>query len=371
MSELGAIDADAVIVGSGPAGSAAAIGLAQSGRSVLVLAREGNPVTRIGESLSPDAKPLLQQLGVWRSFVADGHLPCHGNASSWDTAELRYFDFIHNPHGHAWHLDRAKFERSLAHRAHQLGVRKSVTTVRGATYSDGAWHVRMGGGDRSVTARIVLDATGRSSWFARRQGARRRHDDRQIAVVAFLRPAGEPLEESTSLVEAVSSGWWYSASVPDGRLAMALFTDADLIDRRTAGSHAGWRSLLDETRYTAQRVRDSHYYLDADPRFVQAGSGRLDRIAGEAWAAVGDAAVCYDPLSAHGLTLALAGGRDAAAAVDGYLAGDGGALQAYADRFHQAYARYLRMRSDYYGQQKRWPHAPYWTRRADMEARRT
>lgn len=104
-----------------------------------------------------------------------------------------------------------------------------------------------------------------------------------------------------------------------------------------------------------------------DPaNFVLPGDGGI-YAAGNAGApfptAVGDAAVCYDPLSAHGLTLALASGRDAAAAVAAHLAGDCDALPAYADRLHQAYLHYAGMRSEYYTNQMRWPEAPFWSRR--------
>src|SRR2546425_3422194 len=57
-------DYDALIVGAGPAGSAAAALLAEAGHRVLVLEREKFPRYHIGESLLPFTFEPLQRLGL-------------------------------------------------------------------------------------------------------------------------------------------------------------------------------------------------------------------------------------------------------------------------------------------------------------------
>src|SRR2546425_5258731 len=57
-------DYDALIVGAGPAGSAAAALLAEAGHRVLVLEREKFPRYHIGESLLPFTFHPLQRLGL-------------------------------------------------------------------------------------------------------------------------------------------------------------------------------------------------------------------------------------------------------------------------------------------------------------------
>ena len=63
-------------------------------------------------------------------------------------------------------------------------------------------------------------------------GAARRFEDRQIALIALLETDEVALKDQTSLVEAVESGWWYSAVQSDGRLGIAFMTDPDLHELR-------------------------------------------------------------------------------------------------------------------------------------------
>ncbi|CAN5755521.1 tryptophan 7-halogenase [soil metagenome] len=366
---------DALIIGGGPAGLATAIMLAQLGkRTVLVAQSAEQTADKIGESLSPTANPILHQLGVWESFLAGQHRPCFGNQSSWGGLQLDAYDFINDPNGHGWHLDRRLFEEQLQARATNLGVEwlapATLTQMLlvNSQSADAYWQlgVAQGNTEKLLTVKFVVDASGRASWFARRQGARRLYEDRQVALIAFPTASSATFTDSTSLVEAVPDGWWYSALLPDLRLATSFMTDPDLHERRLATTPKGWHRLLQQTKYTAQRVREHGYRLATKPHFVAADSGCLDQLCGDHWLAVGDAAMRYDPLSAHGLTLALAGGRDAALAISAALAGDGTALADYAMRLRLAYDQYAMMRQAFYRVEIRWPAAPYWQRRSGL-----
>jgi flavin-dependent dehydrogenase len=357
--------AEVVVLGSGPAGLSAAIGLSGRGLRVTLIALARAEADRVGESLSPAAAPLLRGLGVWDAFVADGHAPCFGNASAWGDRTLRFYDFLRDPRGHAWHIDRRRFERRLAERAEAVGV----TPVRVARpprcdWNGDGWRVWTG---HEIRPNFVLDATGRSAWLGRRCGALRIAGDSQVAAVAFLEADAcrGPIEDTTSLVEAVERGWWYSAALPKARLVAAFMTDHDLLPAGPTKPDT-WLSLLDGAAHTARRLAEGGYRLTSPPRVVAASGGWLEPVAGAGWAAVGDAAMCYDPLASHGLTLALASGRDAAEAVSSHLRGDFGAIEAYTGRLRAAFADYSAVRLEIYRAERRWPDAPYWRRRHEL-----
>jgi flavin-dependent dehydrogenase len=214
-----------------------------------------------------------------------------------------------------------------------------------------------------LTARFIIDATGRASWLARRCGVVRRDEDRQIAGLAVLEPLGEPAEDRTTLVEAVEGGWWSSAIMPDGRMAMTFFTDADLHDRDVIARPAAWPALLAGADETLARVGDYVVPAGRSARVMPAGSGRLESFWGDGWLAVGDAAMSFDPLSSHGLNIALTSGRDAARAVSADLRGDCEGIPAYAETLAWACAEYEEHRRAYYRAEARWSGAPYWQRR--------
>lgn len=101
-----------VILGGGPAGCAAAIQLALAGQEVAILERSQYETQRVGEVLPPGAIPRLHRLGVWDTF--DSYLPSPGIVSVWGNPQPYENDFIFHPYGKGWHLDRRRFDESLA-----------------------------------------------------------------------------------------------------------------------------------------------------------------------------------------------------------------------------------------------------------------
>ena len=75
----------------------------------------------------------------------------------------------------------------------------------------------------------------------------------------------------------------------------------------------------------------------------------------------------FDPLSGHGLTVAMQSGRDAAFAAAEMLKGDLAAGWHYHSTLSDAYQQYAAMRRLYYLRENRWPNAPYWRRRREAD----
>jgi flavin-dependent dehydrogenase len=354
---------DVAIVGGGPAGAAAGIRLARAGARVTLIDADDLHGDKIGESLAPSARPLLERVGVWGAHCAANHRPCYANRSSWGGDDIDTHDFVRDPYGHGWHLDRRRFDATLAAEAVRAGCGWMARTrvARLDRRRDG-WRLSVDGEQSAeLSARFVVDASGRGSRVARGQGARRRTHDRLVALVAFLAAADEaPTDDATTLVEAVTDGWWYSARLPDGRLACAFMTDPDLLRQTDAES---WNARLERSVHTRARVEGSCHALRARPRVAAAGSAILDPPVAPGWIAAGDAAAAYDPLSGHGIAAAIASGCDAGDAALGILASGRSAADAYAHRVRDGFARYLDARRAYYGLERRWADSAFWRRR--------
>jgi flavin-dependent dehydrogenase len=347
-----------VIVGGGPAGAVAALVLARRGISVTVLESRAAPERKAGECLPPSLTPLLRHLGLEHFLRQDGHLRSLGNRFIWGSPHPGERPFLTGTHGDGWHVDRLAFETRLAERAHAAGAEWRWGSR--ITYWERAgdrWRLDSQDGG-TLEADFVVDATGRAAHLARRLGAKRVRFDRLVGASALLRST-TPDVDTYTLIEAVHNGWWYSALLADGRLAVAFMTDGDLLDR-----HA-WPSLLAQTEATRARVEDHGYKLDEDLRVRPAETSRLDTIAGAGWLALGDAAAAYDPLSSYGIGSAMGSGFYGGHAIADLLAGHSEARVAYLDVMQNAYGACLDLQAKHYAMEERWPEAPFWARRRD------
>ena len=342
---------DVVIAGGGPAAATTAMLLARAGVRTIVVDREAEERDKPGETLAPAAKPLLQRLGVWDDLARDGHLPCHGNRSVWGSDAVDEMPSVFSPYGHGWHLDRRRFDRRLNERAVEAGAtRVNATSVIAVARDGDRWRLTCRGAVEEIEARFVVDATGRGSLIARLLGARRIVHDPLVALVAFLESDGGGTGDSFTLVEAAENGWWYSAALPSNRFALMFITDAPLNE-----------PVFALPPHTLARVERDGYRVTSAPRVVDAGSARLDRVAGDGWLAVGDAATSLDPLSSHGIASAMYGGMLAAEAI---LTGDS---QRYLRAIDGMWDGYTSMRHTFYAAERRWPAAPFWQRRLSRD----
>ncbi|HEX3151566.1 MAG TPA: FAD-dependent monooxygenase [Gemmataceae bacterium] len=357
-------DFDAAIVVAGPAGAAAAIALTRLGRRVLLVDAASNPYRKIGESLPGAARPLLLDLGVLPQFLAGDHRPCYGNVAFWGSERPTVHDFLFDPHGHGWHLDRACFDRMLLDGAREAGaeVRLGAPFRSVNSAEDGTRVVSFEGTNGTYSCRWMLDATGRRSLVSRQFGALRRRHDQLVAIHASFRVQNDG--DDRTWIEACPDGWWYSADIPGSRRVAAFFTDVN-IGAKTLRNRSAFLDKLHSTQHLRSPFARSE--MDSEPHWTDAATTILEQAVGEGWCAVGDAAIAFDPLCSQGLFSALYTGLRAAQAVDTALDGSTSALESYAERLKEIATQYHRNLAYCYAQERRWNDSPFWRCRHQLD----
>ena len=272
---------------------------------------------------------------------------------------------ILSPHGCGLCLDRRAFDRTLFDAACGRGVVGLCNAApSGVVRRADGWTVsfRQGGAGRTLRARFLIDASGRSRVLTRLMGLGWRAHHFEIGIIGHMPgPDPTPGRGGCLLIEAVENGWWYSVDLPGGALVAGLICDPGLPRQSGLTARGVWEQELGRTIDTRQRLgrRKDQARLRVEP----ASGGCLDRAAGPGWIAVGDAASTVDPATGSGIARAIAYAQDAAEALIAEPAGPRTLLTDYADGIARDYADYLYERAAYYRLERRWPRSDFWLER--------
>lgn len=351
---------DVIVIGGGVAGAVAALQAARAGRSVALLETSRATPRKVGETLCPDARPLLQSLGLWTEFIAAGHLPAPGIASSWGWEGLAEKDFIFHPHGHAWQLNRPAFEEMFLTAAADAGIDvRRGSAVEKFERASGNWVIRAGDA-ADYSSDWVIDASGRSAVLATTLKIERLLLDQLVAVHAVAIAEDDGDGDQRTFLEATADGWWYSALVPGGRRVISLQADNDWLSQQEWRDPSWFLDRLQWAPHLNGLLTRYHSRLSGAPQVASARSGRLAQFSGDGWMAVGDAAMAFDPLSGLGLFKAIESGMRAASAICSSMESARADFDAWND---QVWKEYLEQRRQFYAMETRWVGSLFWQRR--------
>lgn len=367
MIDRVALDADVVILGAGPAGSVAALNLAPFLR-VLVIDKALHPVSRIGESLPAAAAVLLSDMGLLESFQAQGHLPCRFIRSTWGDNYAIEQDEIRNLDGNGWYLERQRFDDWLQSEAERRGAHllrgARLRTVSRNDKQNWLLQIEYASKQYHLHSKFLIDASGRQAILTKMLGVQRTIQDKLVCGwVSGTQHNSNLATAASGEIHAEVSGWWYSSPLPYNRRILAFFTDSDLDAAQDAQDLNRLMARLKNIAPLKQTLKEQGFNPD-NYSFCTAHSATSNRVTGEHWLAVGDAALTFDPLSSQGIFNALYTGLAGATSLYTCLCeGDKQALPEYQKAINRIQSAYQIHKQAWYSEEKRWPESKFWQRR--------
>lgn len=327
------MDADALIVGAGPAGSAAALQLAREGYRVTLVDRAKFPRDKpCGDYCDPGAVQALDQLGCLQDVHAAGAAVIPGmRVVAQDGTEFSALF----PDGHGILLPRMRLDHVLFRRAASAGA-EIVEGFRVDAVAAGPSGVEIrDGSGRRLTASMLIAADGMRSVTARRLGLYSDMSSTRFTVGAYFEisdamPRGE-LHLGPGFYCGVARFGHGSANVCmalprerfRGRTSQQAFSDALSHLPALAGDLAGARQI-------------SPFRSSGPVGF------RMSRVVSNRVLLAGDAAMQIDPMTGQGICFALRSGVLAAETAAHVLASGNFSereLSAYSRRRAHAFGR--------------------------------
>ncbi len=319
---------DVLVIGAGPAGSAASALLAEAGRRVLVLEREKFPRYHIGESLIPFTHQPLKRLGLVDAMRRSANVKKYSvqfiSPSGKASQPFYFFNRYPMDVAQTWQVLRSEFDQMLLDNARARGA----TIVEEVTVRDflveeqrtvGVLAEDRAGAVRELRAPMTLDCSGREAIGVTRRNWRVR-DPRLNKVAVWTYYVGARRDEgidagATTVAYIPEKGWFWYIPQHNDRVSVGVVAEGKYLTRDGVSEPREiFQRELEQNRWIKDHLASGRqagrYYLTSEY------SWRSKFCAADGFLVAGDAFGFLDPVFSSGLMLALKSGVLAADAIE-------------------------------------------------------
>ena len=337
---------DVVVIGAGPAGSAAAALLARAGRRVALLEKRPFPRYRVGESLIPYCWFPLQRLGLIEkldrsAFIVRKHSVQFVSTQGQRSAPFYFHEHTDHDCARTWQVVRSDFDQMLLDNAVEEGVEFHAETAATELRREegrvvGVRATGPEGPARDLRATITIDATGREA-FSQVSNQWRVNDPvlQKIAIWTYyqggLRDPGID-EGATTIAYLPEKGWFWYIPLSGDKVSVGVVAGRDYLFRGDRDPEAIFHREVAAQPWIEEHLRPG---CPMEPcRITSDFSYRSRHCAEDGLVLTGDAFAFLDPVFSSGVLLALQSGVMVADATEAALAaGDpsAGRFRAYGE----------------------------------------
>jgi flavin-dependent dehydrogenase len=318
---------DVAIIGGGPAGSTTAALLAQRGYRVTVIEKDRHPRFHIGESLLPLNMELFDKLGVRDQIARIGMVkPCAEFHTADDSCKqtFSFSDALDERFPYAYQVRRSEFDEILLRNAEKNGAEvREGWKATGVEFGESAVTVTANdptGQPTKLSARYLVDATGRDTFLGGKFGIKRRNAKHtSAAIYSHFRGAkrGAGAAEGNIAIHWFDHGWFWFIPLADGVTSIGAVCWPYYLKTRRSDPSTFLKETIALCPSLAARLREAEMVAPATATGNY--SYICDRMAGDRYIMVGDAFAFIDPVFSSGVYLAMAGAFKAADVIDGAL----------------------------------------------------
>ncbi len=318
------MDTDVAVIGGGPAGAALATFLSRAGLRCEVLEADQYPRYHIGESLIPHTYGILDRLGLLPKLRESDYPEKYSvrfvSPSGEESTPFYFSETIEGEGARTWQVERASFDRLCLDHARDAGAHVRMQTKAERVNFDGARAagVRVqpvDGASYDVSARVVVDASGRTTLIGRQLDLRRPVPGLRKASIWSYYKGGQRLSgldagETTIFMNRDRSWFWY-IPLPDDVVSVGIVGNPDDLFSNGQQTEAAYDRAVNSCAPLLERLTSANRCAKA-----YGGRGELAyfnlQTSGDGWVAIGDARAFLDPIYSSGLFLALASAELAA-----------------------------------------------------------
>jgi flavin-dependent dehydrogenase len=338
---------EVIVIGGGPAGSAAAATLALRGRRVLLLEREKFPRYHIGESLLPYCYYPLQRIGLLEKMKRSPFVKKYSvqfvNTCGTASHPFYFFERLKDQAAQTWQVLRSEFDQLLLEHAREQGVEVREETaarefLREHGRITGVQAEHKSGETFTVHAPLTIDASGRDALAIARYRWRIRDPYlNKIAIWTYFRGAMRDPgidEGATTVAYVPEKGWFWYIPLAGDVVSVGVVAEREYLYRESRDPQTIFHREAQKNAWLAAHLAPGK---PCGPyRVTSEFSYRSRHCATDGLVLTGDAFAFLDPVFSSGVFLALRGGEMAAEAAHAALA----ANNVSAERFEE-YGRQL------------------------------